>query len=59
MYLRNFCTENDPCSSSPCQNDGTCSKTSRTTFTCQCAAGYSGTKCGTGKFLFSIGINVT
>ena len=45
----NFCTENDPCTSLPCLNGATCTKTSGMTFNCQCAAGYSGTTCERGK----------
>ena len=45
----NFCAENDPCSSRPCQNGGACTKTSGTTFTCECANGYSGKTCAKGK----------
>jgi hypothetical protein len=38
----------DPCTSSPCQNGGTCTKTSGTTFTCACTAGFTGATCDSG-----------
>ncbi|XP_078483638.1 uncharacterized protein LOC100176631 isoform X3 [Ciona intestinalis] len=40
------CQRPDFCSSSPCQNGGTCSR-GTTTYSCSCASGYSGTNCGT------------
>ncbi|XP_053406641.1 protocadherin Fat 4-like [Mercenaria mercenaria] len=38
----------DECSSSPCQNGGTCSS-SVNVYTCQCVPGYIGTNCETNK----------
>jgi len=39
-------TVSTPCSSSPCKNGGSCTVKDKG-FTCKCAAGYSGTTCGT------------
>ena len=38
------CTKITPCSSNPCQNDGTCD-VSGTSYICNCRWGYSGSKC--------------
>ena len=35
------------CSPDPCQNGGTCTDNGDTTYTCTCAAGYTGTNCET------------
>ena len=41
------------CSTSPCLNGGTCQVTGTgSTFSCQCAAGYSGTNCQICIFFF-------
>lgn len=39
------------CASNPCLNGGVCTN-SGTSFTCACAAGFSGTTCSTGKYPF-------
>ena len=41
-------TENDPCLSSPCKNEGVCTKTSGTTFSCECVNGFTGADCSNG-----------
>ena len=38
----------DRCHDSPCKNNGTC-HTGKNSFTCTCAAGFSGTSCETGE----------
>ncbi|XP_071955153.1 uncharacterized protein [Antedon mediterranea] len=38
-------TDNTPCSSSPCQNQGVCMNVGTTFFTCSCVNGYSGSFC--------------
>ena len=43
-----FRTDIDECSSSPCQNDGTCTDEVNG-YTCSCVAGYTGTNCETSK----------
>ena len=35
----------DPCSSSPCLNNGVCFSTGTTTFSCACVGGYTGSTC--------------
>ena len=35
----------DPCSSSPCLNNGVCFATGTTTFSCACFGGYTGNIC--------------
>ena len=41
-----MCNFVDPCeSSSPCQNNGTCSNPYSSNYTCSCDNGYSGTDC--------------
>ena len=35
----------DPCSSNPCQNSGVCQITESFTYSCTCAAGFSGPNC--------------
>ena len=49
-YLANYFSslEIDECSSSPCENSGTCTD-DVSGYTCQCAAGYTDTVCQTGK----------
>ena len=39
----------DECSSSPCQNGGTCDDAVNM-YTCSCAAGFNGDNCETGRF---------
>lgn len=38
----------DECSSNPCSNDGVC-RNFINEYTCQCAPGYEGAQCETGK----------
>jgi hypothetical protein len=35
----------DPCSSSPCQNSGTCVQVGNTGYRCVCAEGFTGSRC--------------
>ena len=43
----------DECNSAPCQNGATCvDHVNR--YSCSCAAGYAGTNCGSGKFMFGL-----
>ena len=46
--LKLFFIDINECASSPCQNGGTCVDQVNQ-YTCQCAAGYSGTTCATSK----------
>lgn len=43
-YGGRFC-ERDPCSSSPCNNNGSCTVNSDGTFKCACPSSYGGTRC--------------
>ena len=45
-------TDIDECDSNPCQNNGTCNDEVNG-YTCTCAAGFTGTECAIGIFLFS------
>ena len=44
-----FIADMDECSSNPCRNDGTCSD-GINRFTCACASGYYGYRCGAGMY---------
>ena len=41
----------DECSGRPCQNGASCSMPKFDMYSCQCAAGYSGTNCETGNYV--------
>ena len=43
-----------PCSLSPCKNGATCVSSGGTSYTCQCAIGFSGTNCDTGKSTYKL-----
>ncbi len=43
-------TDLDECSSNPCQNGGTCAD-GVNKYTCNCVAGYVGTRCQTSKYI--------
>ena len=45
-------TEINECDSSPCRNGATCNNQINS-YTCACAAGYSGTNCESGKILIN------
>ena len=45
-----FSADIDECASNPCENGGTCVD-GVNGYTCTCAAGYSGTMCGTSKYM--------
>src|SRR5664279_4474361 len=49
-----FVAELNPCLPNPCENDGVCQKKSSTAFTCQCAPGWTGDFCHTGKYRFKV-----
>ena len=49
LYVQSFYFEDiDDCAITPCQNGGTCSD-GVDSYTCSCAAGYSGRNCQTGQ----------
>ena len=50
--------EADPCSTSPCNNGGACTKISNTKFSCACTPGWIGSDCGQGSFRFTHVIQV-
>ena len=45
------------CRSGPCQHGGTC-RNEVNRYTCECAAGYTGINCGTGKSGLNLTLNV-
>ena len=49
LSLNYACTVINPCDSSPCTNNGSCTAMepprSRVDYTCQCVAGYTGSRC--------------
>ena len=48
-YLLLKLTDTDECSSNPCQNGATCDDQTNM-YMCNCAAGFEGDHCQTGKF---------
>ena len=46
----------EACSSSPCENSGTCVDVNVDTFVCVCRDGYFGTNCGESEFVHCIQI---
>lgn len=44
-----YVIDKDECSPNPCQNDGSCFD-EVDNYTCECAAGFTGTDCETGNY---------
>ena len=51
IYIFLCLPDNNECSSSPCQNGGTCNNLVNM-YTCTCRAGYTGTHCATGQSIW-------
>ena len=52
LFLASF-SDIDECSSSPCQNGGTCNNEVNK-YTCSCVMGFDGIQCGKSELLFGI-----
>ena len=50
MAIINIVTEADPCSSSPCNNGGVCTKVTSIAFKCTCPAQWIGDDCSRGMY---------
>ena len=42
-------SDRDPCFSSPCENNGNCSRLDNSNYTCVCSERFTGADCETGK----------
>ena len=51
LYSGPFSLFISACSSSPCQNSGTCANTG-SSFSCSCTAGYEGNQCTISEYAF-------
>jgi hypothetical protein len=43
--IRQLCANSSVCNGSPCKNGGTCTATGLSSYSCECAAGFSGSNC--------------
>ena len=58
LFIDVVTLDTDECSSNPCQNGGTCNDDVNQ-YTCtNCNAGFGGTHCEIGKFIYSFMINI-
>ena len=49
VVFKRYLTENVPCYSSPCSNEGICSNEPGGGYSCQCKCGFGGETCDEGK----------